>query len=92
MTIDENYRRQDFEQRIECSKNYGQLFLPKDEYAMVLSEFNTHMSDEERTHDIVTKPIGEYYYTIINKGFNDYTVIGKDPIISELDKDWEELE
>ena len=51
--------------------------LPKDEYAHVMSEFNTHMSDADRAKTIVSKPIGDYIYTIENNGFDDYRVIGK---------------
>ena len=66
------------------------IYLPREEYALVMSEFNTHMSEVDRTHRIVTKPIGNFYYTIINNGFDDYIVIGKRPIDSEIEKLWEE--
>lgn len=32
-----------------------QVTLPPDEYAMVMHNFNTHMSDEDRKHAVVTK-------------------------------------
>ena len=82
-----------YDKWLERSKNESeikQLFLPKDEYAKVISEFNTNMSDEDRMCRIVTKPIGDYFYTIINNGFNDYMVIGKRPIVEKAYDLWEE--
>ena len=66
-----------------------QIYLPRDEYAQVMSAFNTYMSDEDRQCRVVTKPIGDYYYTIINNGFDDYIVIGKAKIVAEADDIWE---
>ena len=57
-----------------------EVFLPPEEYAMVMSEFNTHMSEEDRRHRIVSKAIGNYWYTIVNIDFDDYIVIRKTPI------------
>ena len=57
--------------------------LPKDEYAHVMSEINTHLSDEQRELPIVSKAIGNHIYTFENYGFNDYRIIGKVPIESE---------
>lgn len=68
----------------------GQIILPPDEYAMVMSEFNTHMSVKDREQQLVTKPIGSYYYTIINNGFDNYIVIGKRPIVSAVEELWED--
>ena len=72
--------------------NAKPIFLPPDEYAKVMSEFNTHMSDEDRKHRLVTKPIGDNYYTIINNGFDDYIIIGKRPIINDIEKEWENIQ
>ena len=66
-----------------------QIFLPADEYSMVMSAFNTDLTDEERMRRIISKPIGDYVYTIINNGYNEYIVIGKNPIES-IDEDWED--
>ena len=57
--------------------------LPKKEYAHVMSEINTHMSDEQRELPVVSKAIGDYIYTFENHGFNEYRIIGKVPIESE---------
>ena len=48
-----------------------QIWLPPDEYAMFMSEVNTHLSEEDRKHALVRKAIGNNYYTFINRGFND---------------------
>lgn len=57
-----------------------QIQLSKPEYAKVMSELNNNLSDEDRKHAIVYKAIGNYRYQIINKGFDDYVVIGKKKI------------
>lgn len=75
----------EFKRELNGVKGRKQIILPKDEYAMVMSELNTHMSDEDRKHAIVTKAIGNHYYTIINKGFDDYTIIAKRPIINDIE-------
>ena len=66
--------------------DFKQIVLPPNEYAEVMSELNTHMSEEDRKRYIVAKPIGNYYYTIVNRGFNDYTIIGKRPIVPETEE------
>lgn len=69
------------------SKDYDTIFLPKEEYAKIISEFNTNMSDKQRKQKVVTKAIGNYYYTIENNGFNNYRVIDKEPIDEDF-LDW----
>ena len=72
------------------SRDYKTITLPKDEYAHVMSELNTHLSDEQRKQKVVTKAIGNYYYTIENNGFDDYRVIGKEPIDEDFLEWWDE--
>lgn len=67
----------DYKRELESIKNYKQVWLSKSEYANVMSELNTNMSAEDRKHAIVSKAIGDYIYTVINNGFDDYTVIAK---------------
>ena len=71
-----------------------QIFLPKDEYARVMSEFNSRMSDEDRKHRIVTKAIGDYWYTIVNLDFDEYIVIRKTPIedLEKLQREWKDID
>ena len=56
---------------------------------MVMSAFNTDLTEEERKQRIISKAIGDYVYTIINNGYNEYIVIGKNPI-EIIDDDWED--
>lgn len=66
--------------RIEKESRYKQIFLPEDEYAHVMSELNTHMSEEDRKKKIVVKPIGDYNYIVVIRGFDDYIITDKIPI------------
>ena len=59
------------------TSNIATVYLPKDEYAHVISEINTHMSDEQRAMPVVSKAIGDYIYTFENYGFNEYRIIDK---------------
>ena len=44
---------------------------------MIISELNTHMSADDRKEALVTKAIGDYYYVIVNYGFDNYKIIGR---------------
>ena len=46
----------------------------------ITSELNTNLTAEERQMPLVTKPIGDYVYTVENHGFGDYRCISKKPI------------
>ena len=90
-----SFQKDDFKEylsEIDKWKNHDKIILLKDEYAHVISELNTHMSEEDRLHAVVSKPIGDYVYTIINNDFDDYVIIGKRPIISGIVDEWEEME
>lgn len=67
-------------------KNYTQIMLPKDEYAHVISEINTNLPDEKRKRGVVSHIVGNYTYTFINYGFNDYVIVKKLPIIDVGDE------
>ncbi|MCD7919531.1 MAG: hypothetical protein LUG45_05560 [Clostridiales bacterium] len=49
-----------------------------------MSELNTNLSDEDRKQAVLLKPIGNYIYTVINNGFDDYTIVGKTEIDSSI--------
>ena len=66
------------------TKRRETVYLPSDEYARVMSEFNNNMSDSQRKDFVVTKAIGDYYYTIENYGFDNYRIIDKTPIDKEV--------
>jgi hypothetical protein len=54
--------------------------LPKEEYAMVVSELNTNLTKEERKKKFLYKAIGNNVYFFENLGFNEYRFIRKEPI------------
>ena len=60
--------------------DYPTIRLSKKEYAHVMSELNTHLSEEQRKRHVVVKAIGNYVYTLENLGFNNYRIIGKSDI------------
>lgn len=62
------------------SSDFKTVHLPKNEYAMVMHELNTHLSAEERERKIVTKAIGDFVYTFENNGFDNYRIFKKKPI------------
>ena len=64
----------------ESVRSYEPIKLARSEYAHVVSEINTHMSAEDRKLGVVTKAIGDYRYTFINKGFDDYVFIRKEKL------------
>ena len=72
------------------SKDFETIYLSSNEYAYVMSELNTHLSDEQRKKEIITKAIGDYYYTIENNGFDNYRIIGKKSIDIDVDEWWDE--
>ncbi|MCR5520789.1 MAG: hypothetical protein K6F44_02625 [Lachnospiraceae bacterium] len=82
----------DLKHDLETWKNAKQILLPQAEYAEVMSELNTHLSTEDRKRLLITKPIGNYYYTFLNKGFNDYIIVGKHHIISDIESEWRETD
>ncbi len=61
---------------------------------MVMSEFNSNMSDQERKHRVVSKAIGDYWYTVLNQSYNEYIVINKTPIedLDNIKELWKEID
>lgn len=72
----------DYQRELDLIKHLEkkQINLPKSEYAIIMTELNTNLSGEERKHASIFKAMGDYSYKIINKGFNDYVVIGKEKL------------
>ena len=77
MTAEEiaNYKRE-----LNYARKLPEIRLQKKEYALVVHELNNNMTKEDRKHAIVTKPVGNYIYTIVNRGFDEYTFVGKELI------------
>ena len=59
------------------SKEFPTVFLPKKEYAHVMSELETHITLEQRRKKVFRKAIGDYIYTVENNGAGNYRIIGK---------------
>ena len=59
------------------SKDFPTIILPKDEYAHVMSEIATNLTEKQKSMNTFSKPIGNYVYTVENKGFGNYRVIRK---------------
>lgn len=60
---------------LDAVQNLPRVRLPSAEYARVVGELNTHLSDSDRKRYVVTKAIGNYRYTFINNGFDSYEFI-----------------
>lgn len=63
-------------------KNYhrSEIQLPVKEYAHVMSEIATHITNAQRKQEVFVKNIGQYAYTIENNFDNTYRIISKDKI------------
>ena len=59
------------------STDYPTIILPKDEYAHVMSEIATYISEEQKNMKVFLKAIGNYNYTVENNGFGNCRIIGK---------------
>lgn len=59
------------------SRERKEVQLPKNEYAQVMHELNTNLTEEQRKKKIISKNIGDYKYTFQNEGFNEYRIINK---------------
>lgn len=58
--------------------NYKGVWLSKREYAKVMSEIASHLTEEQSNSEVFIKRIGNYIYTIRNNGFGEYIVIKKE--------------
>ena len=67
----------EYKRELALYKTAKAIKLDKHEYAHVISELNTHMSADDRKEALVTKAIGDYYYVIVNYGFDNYKIIGR---------------
>lgn len=71
------------------SKDFPTVFLPKQEYAHVMSEIATNITKEQSQKSVFEKAIGNYVYTVENNGFGNYRIIDKTIIdAGDLDEIW----
>ena len=59
------------------AKSRKAIRLDVREYAMVMSELRTHITDEEKKKTIIRKPIENHIYRFENNFDDTYRVIGK---------------
>ena len=62
------------------SSDFSTVYLPKKEYAHVMSEIRTWATESQLRKRVFTKPIGNYIYTVENLGDGDFRIIGKELI------------
>ena len=67
--------------RTDDYSEYPTVKLPRAEYAMVMHELATNLTDEEHKMPIVIKHICNSTYRIVVRGFGDYRIIGKTEIV-----------
>ncbi len=58
------------------SEDYPTVELPKEEYAHIMSEIATNLTEEQKGKKVFRKAIGDKIYTLENNGFGHYRVIG----------------
>lgn len=61
-------------------KDFETLILPKKEYAHVMAEINTNITEEQLNKKVVSKYIGDYVYTFECFGYNNYRIFYKEKI------------
>jgi len=54
----------------------GEIWVPEDEYARVMSAVNTNLTSEERHDRIVSEFVGDYEY-VLRKAVDRYVIIRK---------------
>ena len=63
------------------SEDYPTVELPKNEYAHIMSEIATKITEEQKGKKVFRKAIGNKIYTLENNGFGHYRVIGVKKIV-----------
>lgn len=53
------------------------IYLPKSEYARVMSEIATNFTKEQAQKKVFNKAIGDYIYVVENNGFGEFRIVGK---------------
>jgi hypothetical protein len=66
------------------SEDFPTIFLPKQEYAHLMSEIATNLTEEQAEKKVFSKCVGDYIYTVENHGFGEYRVIKKIKIDEDL--------
>ena len=74
----------DYDKMNLSSDSLPTVLLPKQEYAHVMSEVATHISDAQRIRRVFQKEIGHHVYTFENGFDGTYRVIGKEEISGDI--------
>ena len=59
------------------SSDFPTVYLPKEEYAHVMSEIATWVTPEQAHKSVFQKRIGDYIYTVENTSTGEYRIIRK---------------
>lgn len=97
-----NMPPEEFEKAVELWNQYEEIDIPQGEKERIYEEFDNNLSDEERKMALINRPIGNYYYTAVQKGHNQYRIIDKslidkpkdivDEVLTEMfGEGWEKL-
>ena len=62
---------------------HKQIYLDKREYAMVMHEINTYLTDADIENGILSKAIGDYIYMVHVIDYDNYRIIGRESIERE---------
>lgn len=62
---------------IEAASKRKTIQVSAKERRHVESELNTNLSADEWKRGVVTRPIGDYLYTVVVYGFNNFRIIGR---------------
>lgn len=76
---------------VKSASDFPTVQLERREYAHVMSEIATNITNEQRTHNIVHKYIGDHLYTFENNHDGTFRVIGKEPNIGAISEMYERL-
>ncbi len=61
--------------------DFKTIFLPKEEYAHVMHEVATNITEIQMNQLFFSKEIGDYLYTFVNEGgFGEWRIVGKEKI------------
>ena len=93
-----NMSTEEYVRASELWKQVDELELTQREKEYVYEELDNNLTTEERESAIVSRAIGSYRYSAVNKGHNQYKIYRKEPIelidsvLDEvLDFDWRSL-
>ena len=72
-----NMPLEEYTRACDLWNRYRELNIPYKEKAHVYEEFDNNLTSEEKECSLVSDDIGNYHYTAINKGHNQYKIIDK---------------